>query len=549
MKTYEGKSVFGGVAIGKVLVYKKGEQQVKRYRVSDTKAEIERFEGAKAEAVEQLKELYAKAVKEVGEASAAIFEIHQMMLEDLDYLDSIHNMIETQEVNAEYAVATTSDNFAMMFSSMDDAYMKERAADVKDVSERILAILSGGAKSTVATDEPSIIVADDLAPSETVQLDKDKVLAFVTVHGSSNSHTAILARTMGIPALIGTPVDLESVDGKMAVVDGYTGTFYVDPDEETMKTMEEKRRKDLEQKELLQNLKGKENITLDGKKINVYANIGNIKDLAMVLQNDAGGIGLFRSEFIYLEKDCLLYTSKEAGTKKKAFKMPHLLWIMLGLLLIASILTYIIPAGQFATDEAGNCLLYTSRRSPKCWAGIALLGSQGMTEEEKTFLEEKETKVPGVTCSQVQMPVWIAVAEKTEDVERELAFYCGADHSGGSRTMEEGGEIWTPQAGGTVDEHWCANVVFDRRNWEDCLGFDCASRIYDTVSAGVYRYPGNGNGALRRNGDIRSRGFQKFSEKVAGGYYEDGRDSYRREWWVYLPESADRTKPVPARCV
>ena len=303
MKTYEGKSVFGGVAIGKVLVYKKGEQQVKRYRVSDTKAEIERFEGAKAEAVEQLKELYAKAVKEVGEASAAIFEIHQMMLEDLDYLDSIHNMIETQEVNAEYAVATTSDNFAMMFSSMDDAYMKERAADVKDVSERILAILSGGAKSTVATDEPSIIVADDLAPSETVQLDKDKVLAFVTVHGSSNSHTAILARTMGIPALIGTPVDLESVDGKMAVVDGYTGTFYVDPDEETMKTMEEKRRKDLEQKELLQNLKGKENITLDGKKINVYANIGNIKDLAMVLQNDAGGIGLFRSEFIYLEKE------------------------------------------------------------------------------------------------------------------------------------------------------------------------------------------------------------------------------------------------------
>ena len=303
MKTYEGKSVFGGVAIGKVLVYKKGEQQVKRYRVTDTAAEIQRFEDAKAEAVEQLKALYAKAVKEVGEASAAIFEIHQMMLDDLDYLDSIHNMIETQEVNAEYAVATTSDNFAMMFSSMDDAYMKERAADVKDVSERILAILSGGAKSTVATDEPSIIVADDLAPSETVQLDKDKVLAFVTVHGSSNSHTAILARTMGIPALIGTPVALESVAGKTAVVDGYAGIFYVDPDEETMKTMEEKRQKDLEQKELLQNLKGKENITLDGQKVMLYANIGNIKDLAMVLQNDAAGIGLFRSEFIYLEKD------------------------------------------------------------------------------------------------------------------------------------------------------------------------------------------------------------------------------------------------------
>ena len=290
-------------AIGKVLVYKKGEQQVKRYHVTDTAAESQRFEDAKAEAVEQLKALYAKAVKEVGEASAAIFEIHQMMLDDLDYLDSIHNMIETQEVNAEYAVATTSDNFAMMFSSMDDAYMKERAADVKDVSERILAILSGGAKSTVATDEPSIIVADDLAPSETVQLDKDKVLAFVTVHGSSNSHTAILARTMGIPALIGTPVDLESVDGKTAVVDGYAGIFYVDPDEETVKTMEEKRQKDLEQKELLQNLKGKENITLDGQKVMLYANIGNIKDLAMVLQNDAAGIGLFRSEFIYLEKD------------------------------------------------------------------------------------------------------------------------------------------------------------------------------------------------------------------------------------------------------
>lgn len=199
-----------------------------------------------------------------------------------------------------------------------------------------------------------------------------------------------------------------------------------------------------------------------------------------------------------------------------------------------------------AYGTAADTLGKQARRSPKCWAGIALLGSQGMTEEEKTFLEEKETKVPGVTCSQVQMPVWIAVAEKTEDVERELAFYCGADHSGGSRTMEAGGEIWTPQAGGTVDEHWCANVVFDRRNWEDCLGFDCACRIYDTVFAGVYRYPGNGNGALRRNGDIRSRGFQKFSEKVAGGYHEDGRDSYRREWWVYLPESADRTKPVPA---
>ena len=303
MKKYEGKSVFGGIAVGKVLVYKKGEQQVKRWRVSDVKAEIQRFEDAKMAAVEQLKQLYDKAVREVGEASAAIFEIHQMMLDDLDYIDSIHNMIETQEVNAEYAVAATSDNFAMMFSSMDDDYMKERAADVKDVSERVLAILNGGSKSTVDTDEPVIIVADDLAPSETVQLDKDKVLAFVTVHGSSNSHTAILARTMGIPALIGTPVDLDSVDGKMAVVDGYAGAFIVDPDGDTMTQMEEKKKKDQEKKELLQTLKGKENITLDGKKVMVYANIGNIKDLAMVLQNDAGGIGLFRSEFIYLEHD------------------------------------------------------------------------------------------------------------------------------------------------------------------------------------------------------------------------------------------------------
>ena len=302
MKTYEGKSVFGGVAIGKVLVYKKGEQQVKRYRVSDTKAEIERFEGAKAEAVEQLKELYAKAVKEVGEASAAIFEIHQMMLEDLDYLESIENIIRTQEVNAEYAVATTADNFAKMFAAMDDAYMQGRAADVKDVSERVLDILCGVSDGMKEMDEPCIIAADDLAPSETVQLDKSKVLGFATMYGSSNSHTAILARTMNIPAVIGLGEALrQEYDGKDAIIDGFTGTLYIDPDEETRKAMEEKREKDLEQKALLETLKGKENVTKSGQKINVYANIGNVSDLGAVLKNDAGGIGLFRSEFLYLE--------------------------------------------------------------------------------------------------------------------------------------------------------------------------------------------------------------------------------------------------------
>ena len=305
MQVYSGKSVFGGIAIGKISVYKKNKQQVKRVRTEDTKGELARYEAAKAAAVEQLQELYQKALKEVDEANAAIFEIHQMMLDDGDYNESVENIIETQKVNAEYAVAVTGDNFAQMFRAMDDDYMRERAADVKDISERVLSILNGGQKGKVVTDEPVIIVADDLAPSETVQLEKDMVLSFVTVHGSVNSHTAILARTMAIPALIGTeelPLD-DTVDGKLAVVDGLNGKIYVEPDAQTLEEMKKRRQAELEKKELLQLLKGKENVTLDGKKIMLYANIGNIKDLATVIQNDAGGIGLFRSEFIYLEKD------------------------------------------------------------------------------------------------------------------------------------------------------------------------------------------------------------------------------------------------------
>ena len=305
MQVYSGKSVFGGIAIGKISVYKKNEQQVKRVRTEDTKGELARYEAAKAAAVEQLQELYQKALKEVGEANAAIFEIHQMMLDDGDYNESVENIIETQKVNAEYAVAVTGDNFAQMFRAMDDDYMRERAADVKDISERVLSVLHGGQKRKVVTDEPVIIVADDLAPSETVQLEKDMVLSFVTVHGSVNSHTAILARTMAIPALIGTeelPLD-NTVDGKLAEVDGLNGKIYVEPDAQTLEEMQKRQQAEQEKKELLQLLKGKENVTLDGKKIMLYANIGNIKDLATVIQNDAGGIGLFRSEFIYLEKD------------------------------------------------------------------------------------------------------------------------------------------------------------------------------------------------------------------------------------------------------
>lgn len=304
MQIYKGKSVFSGIAIGKISVYSKAEQQVKRLKIENVEKEVERYHEATATAIQQLQELYDKALREVGEANAAIFEIHQMMLEDDDYAESIENMIQMQKVNAEYAVAQTADNFARMFSLMDDDYMKERAADVKDISERLLTVLQGEESQGVESQEPSIIVADDLAPSETVQLDKDKVLSFVTVHGSLNSHSAILARTMGIPALVGTklPVD-DTVNGKLGIVDGTNGIIYVDPDEVTLGKMKELQKIELEKKKLLETLKGKENITLDGQKILLYANIGNTKDLATVLQNDAGGIGLFRSEFIYLERE------------------------------------------------------------------------------------------------------------------------------------------------------------------------------------------------------------------------------------------------------
>ena len=304
MITLSGKSVFGGVAIGKIAFYKRQEKQVRRYRVEDTEVEVARFEDAQETAIAQLGELYDKAMEDVGEANAAIFEVHQMMLMDLDYVDSIKNIITTQEVNAEYAVATTGDNFSQMFASMDDAYMQGRAADVKDVSDRLLGILSDAGESGVVADEPVIVAADDLVPSETVQLDKSKVLAFATMYGSANSHTAILARTMNIPAVIGLGEGLaKEYDGHMAAIDGFTGTIYIDPDEETMKAMTEKREEDRRQKTLLEELKGKENVTLSGQKINVYANIGNLSDVGAVLKNDAGGIGLFRSEFLYLESE------------------------------------------------------------------------------------------------------------------------------------------------------------------------------------------------------------------------------------------------------
>ena len=304
MQIFEGKSVFGGIAMGKIRVYKKDAQQVKRVKVADEEAEIARYVQARDTAMQQLQQLYEKALQEIGETNAAIFDVHQMMLEDDDYNESVENIIRMEQVNAEYAVASTGDNFAEMFASMDDDYMRGRAADVRDISERVIGILSGAADDGIAADEPVIIVADDLAPSETVQMDKSKVLSFVTIHGSLNSHTAILARTMSIPALVGTNIDAaDALNGRFAVVDGAAGKLYVEPDEETIQQLEQKKQAFLEQKELLETLKGKENVTLDGRKIMLYANIGNSKDLATVIQNDAGGIGLFRSEFIYLERD------------------------------------------------------------------------------------------------------------------------------------------------------------------------------------------------------------------------------------------------------
>ena len=304
MVIYEGKAVFEGIAIGKIYVYTKQEQAVKRYKIDDVEEEKKRYGQAKEKTIEQLKALYDKAVKEVGEHGAEIFMAHQLMVDDDDFVESVESIIETEGVNAEYAVATTGDNFFKMFSEMEEEYFRGRAADIKDITERILNALSGAGEGGIVSDEPVIVVADDLAPSETVQMDKDKILSFVTVHGSANSHTSILAKTMSIPALIGCPVPLsDEVNGLMAVVDGYEGKLYVDPDTEVLAKKKELLLKEEEKKNLLERLKGKENITLDGQKINLYANIGNTKDLGLVLQNDAGGIGLFRSEFIYLGSD------------------------------------------------------------------------------------------------------------------------------------------------------------------------------------------------------------------------------------------------------
>lgn len=318
MITLEGKSVFGGVAIGKIQFYKRNEITIKRTRVEDVEAEVERFQNAKAKTLELLKGLYEKALEDVGEANAMIFEAHQLMLEDPDYVESIENIIRTQDVNAEYAIGATADNFAAIFEAMDDAYMQGRAADVRDVSERLLQALSSQNETVMVMDEPVIIAADDLVPSETVQLDKEKVLSFVTMYGSANSHTAILARTMNIPAVIGLGEALkEEYDGKVAIVDGVDGKVYIDPDEETMASMQIKQKKDQEEKELLNQLKGKENVTKSGQKVNVYANIGNLADVGAVLKNDAGGIGLFRSEFLYLESDTYPTEEQQFAVYKK----------------------------------------------------------------------------------------------------------------------------------------------------------------------------------------------------------------------------------------
>jgi len=302
MEQFQGKAISGGIAIGTLRLFARNDAQVKRVKITDTESEIARFETARKEAIEQLHVLYTKAVSEVGEANAAVFDTHAMMLEDEDYTDSVYNIIRTQEVNAEYATAMTGDNFFQMFSAMEEEYFRARAADIKDVSDRVIRILSGSGESSGSYDEPVIIAADDLSPSETVNLDKSKVLSFVTRKGSGTSHTAILARSMGIPALIGIPVE-ETWNGTLCIVDGTNGKFYLDPDRDTLKKLHDRQQEELHKKELLQQLKGKENVTLDGKVINVFSNIGSPADVANVLQNDSGGIGLFRSEFLYLEKD------------------------------------------------------------------------------------------------------------------------------------------------------------------------------------------------------------------------------------------------------
>ena len=322
MQCFQGKSVYKGIAMGPIVVLKKNDYQVKRTRIEDAEAEAARVDVALKASQEQLQKLYDKAVKEVGEASAAIFEVHQMMLEDEDYLEAIQNMIRTEQVNAEYAVAVTGDNFAEMFASMDDDYMKARSADIKDISERLVRNLSGQGDVDLSEIEPSVIVADDLSPSETVQMDKDKILAFVTVHGSTNSHTAILARMMNIPALIGVKMDLEALQsGVTAVVDGFQGMVTFDPDEETKAQTETKIQEEAEKLKLLQELKGKENITLDGRKINIYANIGSVGDIGYVMENDAGGIGLFRSEFLYLGRNDFPTEEEQFQAYKQAVQM------------------------------------------------------------------------------------------------------------------------------------------------------------------------------------------------------------------------------------
>ena len=312
MEILQGKSVFGGIAIGPLSVFRQDEVLVKRQKVSDAETEVRRYHQATEEAKRQLQELYQKAVKEVGEASAAIFDVHQMLLEDLDYVDSVENIIRNQGLNAEYAVATTGDNFSNMFAAMDDDYMKERAADVRDVSDRLVKVLAGAAESGDHGDVPSILLADDLAPSQTVQLDKSKVLSFVTRHGSTNSHTSILARTMNIPALIGVDYR-DDMQGRMAVVDGYSGKIIIDPDQDTLSSYQMKQSEDAEKARLLQELKGKEDVTLDGRHIQLYANIGGVGDVASVHANDAQGIGLFRSEFLYLE-------AKDFPTEEEQFQ-------------------------------------------------------------------------------------------------------------------------------------------------------------------------------------------------------------------------------------
>ena len=322
MQCFQGKSVYKGIAMGPVVVLRKNDYQVKRTRIEDAEAEAARVDVALKASQEQLQKLYDKAVKEVGEASAAIFEVHQMMLEDEDYLEAIQSMIRTEQVNAEYAVAVTGDNFAEMFASMDDDYMKARSADIKDISERLVRNLSGQGDVDLSSIEPSVIVADDLSPSETVQMDKDKILAFVTVHGSTNSHTAILARMMNIPALIGVNMNLEELQtGMTAVVDGFGGKVTFEPDEELKAQTEARMQEEEEKLKLLQELKGKENITLDGRKINIYANIGSVADIGYVMENDAGGIGLFRSEFLYLGRNDFPTEEEQFQAYKQAVQM------------------------------------------------------------------------------------------------------------------------------------------------------------------------------------------------------------------------------------